>query len=112
MKNYVSEGTVVTVAAPSGGVVSGQGVVVGSIFGVAVESAAATVDVAVQVEGVFDLAKDSSVFSQGSKVFATTSGIATLTTTQLGPIGYATIAALTGDATVRTRLAENPIPNA
>ena len=42
MKNVVQErGRVITVAAPSGGVTSGQAVLIGSMFGVCAEDAAA-----------------------------------------------------------------------
>jgi predicted RecA/RadA family phage recombinase len=55
MTNYVQEGKSVTVPAPSGGVVSGDLVVIGSLIGVAAATAAQTVDVALAVEGVFTL---------------------------------------------------------
>ena len=110
MKNYISTGDIVTVAAPAGGVTSGQGVVVGSIFGVAVTTAAATADVAVQVEGVFDLAKKSgTAFSQGDKVsWDNVHAYADTPASTLYPCGYAVKAAGTSDTTVRVRLIESP----
>ncbi|MBZ0140481.1 MAG: DUF2190 family protein [Pseudorhodoplanes sp.] len=35
MKNYIQEGRMITLAAPAGGVTSGDGVMVGALFGVA-----------------------------------------------------------------------------
>jgi len=35
MKNYIQEGRMITVAVPAGGVTSGDGVVIGALFGVA-----------------------------------------------------------------------------
>jgi plasmid stabilization system protein ParE len=41
MKNYIQEGRMISVAAPAGGMASGDGVVVGALFGVASKTAAA-----------------------------------------------------------------------
>ena len=35
MKNFIQRGDVITVTAPTGGVTSGQGVLVGNLFGIA-----------------------------------------------------------------------------
>ena len=59
MKNYVQEGDVLTVTAPAA-VLSGAGVLVGSIFGVASADSASGAEVEIQLEGVFDLAKAAS----------------------------------------------------
>lgn len=58
--NYIQPGDVLTIAAPSGGVVSGAGVRVGVMFGVATATAAATVPVAIARTGVFTLPKVSA----------------------------------------------------
>lgn len=55
--NFVQPGDVITVAAPSGGVTSGAGVLIGSLFGVAMATAAQGVPVAIKTEGVFELPK-------------------------------------------------------
>lgn len=60
MKNYIQEGRMITVAAPAGGVTSGDGVVIGSLFGVASKTAAAGETVTIATEGVFDLPKLAS----------------------------------------------------
>lgn len=56
MKNFVMHGDVVTVAAPSGGVASGDGVLIGALFGVATYTAAQGVEVEIRTTGVFDMA--------------------------------------------------------
>ncbi|EDQ33945.1 hypothetical protein HPDFL43_05810 [Hoeflea phototrophica DFL-43] len=56
MKNYVQPGDVLTVAAPSGGVVSGAAVVIGNLRGFASATAAAGDDVAIARSGVFSTA--------------------------------------------------------
>ena len=63
---------VVTVPAPSGGVTSGQAVLIGSsMFGVCAEDAAQTLPVDVVLEGVFSLPKPNSVvtFAVGAPVY-------------------------------------------
>ncbi len=57
MKNFVQKGDMVTVVAPAGGVTSGDGVLIGTLFGVAVRDAAAGENVDIAVSGVFDLPK-------------------------------------------------------
>ena len=53
MKNYVQPGDTLTVAAPSGGVVSGAAVVIGNLRGFATATAAEGADVAIARKGVF-----------------------------------------------------------
>jgi predicted RecA/RadA family phage recombinase len=56
MKNFVMEGRTITLTAPYA-VTSGQGLLVGSIFGVASADAAISTDVEAVLEGVFTLTK-------------------------------------------------------
>lgn len=56
MKNYVQRGDTLTVAAPSGGVVSGAAVVIGNLRGFASATAAEGEDVAISRTGVFTTA--------------------------------------------------------
>jgi predicted RecA/RadA family phage recombinase len=70
MKNFVQDGNTVAVVAPTGGVTSGQLLVVGSIIGVAAFTAAQTEDVEVQRVGVFTLPKvTTDVVTQGAKLY-------------------------------------------
>lgn len=55
MTNFVQKGNSITVAAPLGGVTSGDLVVIGSLIGVAATTAAAGADVEIATEGVFTL---------------------------------------------------------
>jgi predicted RecA/RadA family phage recombinase len=58
MKNFVQSGEwALTVIAPTGGVVAGAIVIVGSIVGVAKGTASAGAEVEIRHEGVYDLAK-------------------------------------------------------
>lgn len=54
MKNFIQTGDSITVTAPIN-VVSGQGVLIGSLFGVAATTAATGDDVALSCRGVFAL---------------------------------------------------------
>ncbi|GGF76973.1 Predicted phage recombinase, RecA/RadA family [Mameliella alba] len=69
MKTFLSDGINVTVAAPAAKS-SGDGVLVGSIFGVAITDAANGADVAIRTTGVVTLPKiGSQAWSVGDKVY-------------------------------------------
>jgi predicted RecA/RadA family phage recombinase len=57
MKNFIQPGHIVTAVAPAGGVTSGAGVLVGTLFGVAATTQDAGAEVELAVEGVFELPK-------------------------------------------------------
>ncbi len=67
--NYLHRGDVVTAIAPSSGVVSGQGFMVGALFGVAQYSAAVGLPVEVGVIGCWTLPNPGSVvaFAEGDR---------------------------------------------
>ena len=103
MKNFVQPGDSLNVTAPYT-VTSGQGVLVGGLFGVAAFDAANGAAVELQVEGVFDLTKEPALaIAQGARVFWDISN-RRVTTTSNGnfPIGAATVAAASSDTNVRT----------
>lgn len=107
MKNFVQPGDSITVAVPyAGGVTSGQGILVGSLFGVAAFDAAQNASVEAQLEGVFDLTKQPSLaISAGARVFwDDTNRRITTTSTSNFCVGICTAAALAADATVRVLL--------
>jgi len=54
-KNYVQEGDYITLTAPAGGINSGDPILVGNTFGVAMTTAPAGADVEAGTEGVWDL---------------------------------------------------------
>ncbi|MFM2045026.1 MAG: hypothetical protein RLY86_3602 [Pseudomonadota bacterium] len=69
MKNHIQPGTTLTLAAPYA-VASGEGVLVGALFGIAVASAAGGEPVEVCLVGVFDLKKTGAqAWSTGDKVY-------------------------------------------
>ena len=104
MTNYVMSGDTLTLAAPYD-VQSGGGFKVGNIFAVASFDALSGTDVEGVTEGVFDLAKDASVFAQGDLVYW--DDVAKKATSTVGSnllIGNAAVAAVTGAAVVRVNL--------
>ena len=69
MRNYIQPGHVITLAAPYD-VVSGAGLLVGSIFGVAAHDALSGAEVETQLTGVIDLAKVASqAWTAGAKIY-------------------------------------------
>ena len=69
MKNYIQEGRMITVAAPTGGATSGDGVVIGALFEVASKTAAAGETVTLATTGVFDLPKKAgAAINAGDKL--------------------------------------------
>jgi len=105
MKNFIQKGDTITLTAPTGGVSSGDGVLVGSLFGIAAGDAAENDNVEVQTRGVFDLPKATGAIAQGAKVYwDNTNKNVTTAVTGNTLIGAATVAAASGDATVIVRL--------
>lgn len=105
MKNYIQDGEVISLVAPYA-VSSGNGALVGSVFGVATETLASGATGNFGVSGVFDLTKKAGdVPTQGVLLYwDNTNKYVTVTSTTNTLIGYAVDAALSGDATVRTNL--------
>ena len=69
MKNYIQPGHVLTLAAPSD-VASGQGLLVGAIFGIATHDALEGAEVETQLTGVVEIAKvGSQAWNAGDKVY-------------------------------------------
>jgi predicted RecA/RadA family phage recombinase len=106
MENYSSPGEVVTLTAPTGGVVSGTAYLIGSLVVVALVTAAETVKFAALARGVVEHAKVSAqAWTEGVKLywddtaknFTTTAGGNTL-------VGVAAAAAANPSATGLIRL--------
>ena len=69
MKNFIETGDIVPVTAPAA-VTSGGGVLVGSLFGIAVTDAANGAPVEIKTLGVFELPKTSAqAWSQGAPIY-------------------------------------------
>ncbi len=107
MKNYVQPGNTITLTAPYA-VASGDGLLVGSIFGVASGTAALGETVEAALTGVYDLKKVASqAWAAGDKVYwDNTAKEATKTTTSNTLIGVAVVAVAggAGDTIGRVRL--------
>ena len=107
MKNYVQPGNTITLTAPYA-VASGDGLLVGSIFGVAAGTAAIGEAVEAALTGVYDLKKVASqAWAAGDKVYwDNTAKEATKTTTSNTLIGVAVaaVAGGAGDTIGRVRL--------
>lgn len=99
MKNYVQPGNFITLTAPYA-VASGDGLLVGAIFGVASSTAALGEAVETAVEGVYDLKKVASqAWAAGDKIYwDNTAKNTTKTLTSNTLIGVAT-EAVAGGAT-------------
>ena len=107
MKNFVQPGNTITLTAPYA-VASGDGLLVGSIFGVASGTAALGETVEAALTGVYDLKKVASqAWAAGDKVYwDNTAKEATKTTTSNTLIGVAVVAVAggAGDTIGRVRL--------
>ena len=105
MKNFVAVGNTLTLPAPAA-LTSGQGALIGSIFGVAQKDAASGEEVAFLVTGVLDLPKaPSQAWAVGAKVYWDNAARVTTTTASGNTlIGVAVAAAGASTASVRVRL--------
>lgn len=104
-KNFVQEGDTITVTA-GGTVASGDGVLTGTLFGVAQYNATSGQDVEVDVTGVYDLPKASAaVIAQGGAAYwDNTAKNVTGTATSNTRIGAVVTAVTSGGLVARVRL--------
>ena len=107
MKNFVQEGRTVTATAAAD-ISGGTGMLTGNLFGVACHDALNGADVEMQVNGVFDLDKDTSAGSAvtefGPVYWNAAAGKVTGDNASGPMIGVALAAAADGDAVARVRL--------
>ena len=105
-KNYIQPGHTITVAAPTGGVLSGDGVLIGTLFGIAQYDAAEGADVEILTEGVVEIAKTSALqIGVGDRLFwDATNKVVNKTATAQVCVGVAVSAAANPSATVRMKL--------
>lgn len=109
MRNFVREGTTITVLAGQN-YTSGDGVIVGSIFGIAATTVLTGQQVEICVEGVFALPKAAGALAQAVPVYWTVGagpGLGTVAAAGTMKIGVVTDAALSGDPAVNVRLNES-----
>jgi predicted RecA/RadA family phage recombinase len=107
--NLVQEGDVLDLIAPSGGVVSGSGYVIGSLYVVALTAAAASAAFRGAWEGVFLMNKNAAgsgkAFTAGEAVFwDDTNKRWDKTATGFYQIGVVVEAALTTDTTCKVQI--------
>lgn len=106
MKNFVQPGQTITVDAPIGGATSGDGVLIGALFGVAAYSAPAGAPLEIATGGVFSLPKPTDTpFTVGAKLYWNAAAKA-VTSAPDGAawIGVAVEAANASAPTVKARL--------
>lgn len=108
MQNFVQPGHQITVAAPTGGVNSGDPVKIGLLFGVAAKDASEGDPVVIGCDGVYNIAKVSAeTFAVGDPVFFDeTSGVCTSDDDSgaNGLVGICVQAAANPSATVRVKI--------
>lgn len=110
MKNYIQEGDVLPFTAPSDSsavdLSSGDGVLIGSLFGVVVKDTAMGASGEMKTEGVFKLAKTSAqAWTVGAKIYwDDTNKVCTTTASGNSLIGAATAVAANPSSTGYVRL--------
>lgn len=107
--NFVQPGNTVTLLAPAD-VLSGKGVLVGTLFGIAQYDALSGAEVEVDLAGVWDIAKVSAqAWSAGAAIYWDNSAkLATTTAGSNTPIGHAVLLAANPSSTGRVRLNHGP----
>jgi predicted RecA/RadA family phage recombinase len=105
-RNFIQPGETLSLAAPSGGVVSGTGYLIGGLFGVALTTAAEGVTFEFKVTGVWQLAKTSAqAWVVGDKIYRNAATGAMDTDATTGPlVGVAVAVADNPSATGIVRL--------
>ena len=105
-KNFIQPAKVVTVTAPTGGVLSGDGVLIGTLFGIAQLNAAEGAEVEILTEGVVEIGKTSALaVSVGDRLFwDATNKVVNKTATAQVCVGVAVSAAANPSSTVQMKL--------
>lgn len=106
MKNHLQNGHVIAVPTPAGGIASGEGLIVGNIFGIAAYSTAEGDPLELATPGVYRLPKASAaVLTVGARVaWNNTAGQVNTPGSGRFPIGVAVEAAGSGVTSVAVRL--------
>ncbi len=111
MKTFIQPGNVISVTAPAGGVTANQGLLIGSLFGIATCDGLEGEYTEIATTGVFDLNKDAAtVISQGDRVaWDDTAREIALPGVGLYPVGIAPMAAGNGATAVTPPVAANAL---
>jgi predicted RecA/RadA family phage recombinase len=103
MKNYIQDGEQITVAAPAN-VTAGDGVLVGSLFGIALTTALSGAQVVLQVSGIVDAVKATGAgWTVGQLLYWSGTNVTTTASTNK-IIGCAAQVQASGDTVGRVRL--------
>ena len=104
--NFVQPGKHITVTAPTGGAVSGEGVLIGTLFGVAQYDAVEGAEVEILTEGVVDIGKTSALqIDVGDRLFWDgTNKVVNKTAAAQVCVGVAVSAVVNPSGTVRMKL--------
>lgn len=109
MNNFVQSGDTIAVTAPYT-CTAGQAAQVGKIFGVACDDVASSASGQFKTCGVFDITKTTGAIAVGDPVYwDNTNRYLTTTANSNAEVGVCTVAALSGDTTVRVKLYEGPV---
>ncbi len=115
MRNFIQPGDSLAASIPyASGVTSGQGMLVGALFGVAAVDGAQNAVIEVATKGVFGLTKEPALaITAGARVFwDNTNRRITTTATGNFQVGLAVLAALAADTIVRVVLLRVPASGA
>ena len=106
MKNHIQKGDVITVPAPAGGITSGEGMIVGNIFGIAAYTSAEGDPLELAITGVYKLPKaTAAVLTVGARVaWDNTAKNINVQGAGRFPVGIATEVAENGITSVAVRL--------
>ena len=106
MKTYIQPSHTLTLLAPAGGVLSGQGVLIGTLFGIAQYDAVEGAEVEILTEGVVENPKTSALqIDVGDRlVWDATNKVVNKTATAQVCVGIAVSAAANPSGTVRMKL--------
>lgn len=106
MKNYIQPGKSITATAPSGGVASGAGVLIGTLFGIAQHDAAEGAELELLTEGVVEIGKTSALAIEvGDRLFwDATNKVVNKTATAQVCVGIAVTSAPNPSPLVRMKL--------
>ena len=106
MRNYIAPGKSITVTAPTGGVMSGDGVLIGTLFGIAQFDAVEGAEAEILTEGVVEIGKTSALsIGVGDRLFwDPTNKVVNKTATAQICVGVAVSAAANPSDTVKMKL--------
>jgi predicted RecA/RadA family phage recombinase len=109
MKTYIQPGHSLTVTAPAGGALSSQGVLIGTLFGIAQYDAIEGAELEILTEGVVEIGKTAALqIDVGDRLFwDATNKVVNKTATAQVCVGIAVSAAANPSGTVRIKLGAN-----